>query len=104
MPMSIDEQIEILQAIKAGKTVEWKPISTTFNRNWEFMHPGYDCDFHSNIYRIKQEVQTRTVWLNCYGSATIAHNSPEEARVRQSADILASKKITFTFVPGEFDE
>lgn len=108
MSMSIDEHIdsqikklyhhlELLLAMKAGKTLQRKTSDGTWLTTMFI-----DLDVWE--YRIKPDEHERTIWLNCYDSTTVAHNSAEEAHVRQTQGIIARKTITFTFVPGEFDE
>lgn len=63
--MTIDEQIAILQAAKAGKAIEFIPRHSLTPRKRE-LWTGVTFNFVDNLYRIKRE--PREWWISLRGN------------------------------------
>lgn len=101
--MTIDEQIEILQAIKAGKIIQWKRNCST---QW------VDCgtmpavpDFARFEYRIKPDPKTLEVWINIYDDGGVAMYTKKENAYYWSfnATRIARKRVKVEYVDGELE-
>ena len=102
--MTIDEQIEILQARKAGKEIQWRArTDPRESQQWHDNAEDIWCNFAAFDYRVKPEKQTRTLWVNCYETSVHSHCSREEAQMHSTHRRLSLKKVTFAFTPGEVD-
>lgn len=72
--MTIDEQIEILQAKKAGKKIERDHLRYE-DTTWQPMTTGEDFNFITYRYRIAKELEVRWLWFDNEGDAASFSNS-----------------------------
>ena len=79
--MTIDEMIAVLQAAKAGKTIECRPRSSSWHWEWEpYPAPCHTVwNFITLTYRVKRE--PRRVWIpvfqDGYGVAQSTHEAAD---------------------------
>ncbi len=73
---TVDEMIEVLQAFKAGKVIQFKNGGT-----WDdLLEPGWN--FHDTKYRVKPK-EPREIWVNEYrDGSVVAYASKSQAEKR----------------------
>lgn len=92
MSMTINEMIEVLQAYKEGKPIEFKrPLWSEWNIKCNSIF-----NFNEYLYRVKKE--KKEVWLNIYPSNiplinATSHPSEEEANKRAGKNRVACVRV-----------
>ena len=69
MTMTHDEMIEVIQAHRDGKKIEWR-LKNEEDSPWSNSPFGISWDFHDFDYRIKQE--PREWWISVRGTESCA--------------------------------
>ena len=77
--MTIDEMIAVMQGYRAGKKVEFRPISSKTWRGYEFS-AGPSWDFSNFDYRLAPEPMVLWVNINSEGCLCGPFESEQEAR------------------------
>jgi hypothetical protein len=75
--MNLDEMIEVLQAAKDGKEIEFKEKDKSYWQRLCYKDGSAAWNFWEYDYRIKPE--PRECWVNIYSSNWMAHSTKEIA-------------------------
>ena len=106
MTMKLEDQIAILQAQHKGLALESQPLSPLAPdaSKWKPVKPGDSCNFNAFRYRVAIQPVNCTVWINCCPENLYLFGSKQEAELASTHTRVALRKVTFQYIPGQFDK